>query len=124
MLRRLAAFTLQQSSTRLIRLQLNKTAQINTKISPLIFPLKGSNIRNYSTAPTDYESISDETLEALCEHLESLIDDNSKLSEADVTLASGVLSLVLPDPFGTYVINKQSPNKQIWLSSPRSGPIR
>lgn len=25
---------------------------------------------------------------------------------------------------GTYVINKQSPNKQIWLSSPISGPKR
>jgi frataxin len=25
---------------------------------------------------------------------------------------------------GTYVINKQPPNKQIWLSSPKSGPKR
>ena len=25
---------------------------------------------------------------------------------------------------GTYVINKQPPNKQIWLSSPISGPKR
>lgn len=25
---------------------------------------------------------------------------------------------------GTYVINKQPPNKQIWLSSPVSGPKR
>ena len=25
---------------------------------------------------------------------------------------------------GTYVINKQTPNKQIWLSSPISGPKR
>lgn len=34
-----------------------------------------------------------------------------------------MLSLVLP-PNGTYVINKQPPNKQIWLSSPVSGPDR
>ena len=27
-------------------------------------------------------------------------------------------------PAGTYVINKQPPNKQIWLSSPVSGPKR
>lgn len=27
-------------------------------------------------------------------------------------------------PQGTYVINKQPPNKQIWLSSPISGPKR
>lgn len=25
---------------------------------------------------------------------------------------------------GTYVINKQPPNKQLWLSSPLSGPKR
>ena len=60
----------------------------------------------------------------MCEHFEALIDDNPKLLEADVTLASGVLTLLLPHPFGTYVINKQSPNQQIWLSSPQSGPIR
>lgn len=27
-------------------------------------------------------------------------------------------------PHGTYVINKQPPNQQIWLSSPFSGPAR
>ena len=25
---------------------------------------------------------------------------------------------------GTYVINKQGPNRQIWMSSPVSGPLR
>lgn len=33
------------------------------------------------------------------------------------------MNLVFP-PAGTYVINKQPPNKQIWLSSPISGPKR
>ena len=28
------------------------------------------------------------------------------------------------DPYGTYVLNRQTPNKQIWLSSPKSGPKR
>ena len=36
---------------------------------------------------------------------------------------AGVLSLTFP-PHGTYVLNKQPPNKQIWLSSPVSGPKR
>ncbi|KAK2547811.1 Frataxin-like protein [Acropora cervicornis] len=31
---------------------------------------------------------------------------------------SGVLTVNLGAGRGTYVINKQSPNKQIWLSSP------
>lgn len=26
--------------------------------------------------------------------------------------------------FGTYVINRQTPNRQIWLSSPTTGPKR
>ena len=38
-------------------------------------------------------------------------------------MQAGVLTLVFP-PIGTYVINKQPPNKQIWLSSPISGPKR
>jgi frataxin len=36
---------------------------------------------------------------------------------------SGVLTLSLGGR-GTYVLNKQAPNKQIWSSSPVSGPVR
>lgn len=35
---------------------------------------------------------------------------------------SGVMTLITPN--GTYVINKQPPNQQIWISSPSSGPAR
>ena len=45
-----------------------------------------------------------------------------KLGSLTLNLA-GVLSITLP-PNGTYIINKQPPNKQIWLSSPVSGPKR
>ena len=34
-----------------------------------------------------------------------------------------MLSVTFP-PNGTYILNKQPPNKQIWLSSPTSGPKR
>lgn len=33
------------------------------------------------------------------------------------------MTLTFP-PNGTYVINKQPPNRQIWLSSPITGPKR
>lgn len=33
------------------------------------------------------------------------------------------MTLIVP-PHGTYVINKQPPNHQIWVSSPISGPQR
>lgn len=36
---------------------------------------------------------------------------------------AGVLNITVPG-VGTYVLNKQPPNKQIWLSSPLSGPKR
>ena len=39
------------------------------------------------------------------------------------TVQDGVLTLALGDK-GTYVMNKQAPNKQIWSSSPVSGPVR
>lgn len=35
-----------------------------------------------------------------------------------------MLTISLGEKYGTYVINKQTPNKQIWLSSPLSGPKR
>lgn len=38
-------------------------------------------------------------------------------------MQSGVMTIAVPEK-GTYVLNKQPPNKQIWLSSPLSGPKR
>ena len=43
--------------------------------------------------------------------------------ELDVNMDQGVLKLETPED-GTWVLNKQGPNKQIWWSSPLSGPIR
>lgn len=41
----------------------------------------------------------------------------------DISNAMGVLTLKLGSK-GTYVINKQTPNRQVWWSSPLSGPRR
>ena len=41
----------------------------------------------------------------------------------DVAYSSGVLKIEFQGG-KSYVINKQTPNKQIWLSSPVSGPQR
>lgn len=69
-----------------------------------------------------YQHASDETLETLSENLESILEDRYDKG-ADVRLESGVLTVVV-DPENTYVINKQTPNRQLWLSSPLSGPKR
>lgn len=39
-----------------------------------------------------------------------------------LTLQSGVITFVTNS--GTYVFNKQPPSRQIWLSSPVSGPFQ
>ncbi|VDM36000.1 unnamed protein product [Hydatigera taeniaeformis] len=45
-------------------------------------------------------------------------------SDYDVSYSDGVLTINFGPRHGTYVLNKQTPNKQIWLSSPKSGPKR
>ncbi|KAI5123579.1 hypothetical protein M0805_003397 [Coniferiporia weirii] len=69
-----------------------------------------------------YHQLSDATMDILLESLENLIDSMGH-PEYEVEYSSGVLTLNLADK-GTYVINKQPPNRQIWLSSPFSGPKR
>lgn len=71
---------------------------------------------------SEYHSIADETLEDIQDAVEMALEDEG-VEEFDVTYASGVLTMVLP-PNGTYVLNKQTPNRQIWWSSPKTGPRR
>ncbi|GKT44683.1 frataxin, mitochondrial [Colletotrichum spaethianum] len=68
----------------------------------------------------EYHELSDAHLETIVTQLEELADAREGI---DVEYAAGVLTVTFPDA-GTYVINKQPPNKQIWLSSPISGPKR
>ncbi|KAF5356329.1 hypothetical protein D9756_004255 [Leucocoprinus leucothites] len=78
---------------------------------------------NESDLPMErYHVLSESTLDSLLESLEGILDGIAD-SNYEVEYHSGVLTLRLADS-GTYVINKQPPNKQIWLSSPFSGPKR
>ncbi|XP_043209774.1 frataxin, mitochondrial-like isoform X3 [Amphibalanus amphitrite] len=74
-------------------------------------------------SPATYEAVCEETLESLCSALEELLETAASQPGVDVELSNGVLTVKLGEA-GTYVINKQSPNQQIWLSSPVSGPKR
>lgn len=69
---------------------------------------------------SQYCQIADNYLEDLSDSLEEL---GETYPQIDVELTHGVMSLTVA-PGKTYVINKQPPNKQIWLSSPVSGPKR
>lgn len=55
-------------------------------------------------------------------HIEHMRFVLHELTHVNPTQA-GVLNISVPG-VGTYVLNKQPPNKQIWLSSPISGPKR
>ena len=77
-----------------------------------------------SVCKKDFEKYCDETLDSISEYFEEVAAMDETAQEFDVNLSSGVLTIHLSKAIGTYVINKQAPNKQIWLSSPVSGPKR
>ncbi|XP_047121164.1 frataxin homolog, mitochondrial isoform X1 [Schistocerca piceifrons] len=79
--------------------------------------------RQFSDKGT-FEYVCDETLEAFSDYFEELVEGCGHLKSADVTYSDGVLTVNFGSPYGTYVINRQTPNEQIWLSSPLSGPKR
>ena len=60
-------------------------------------------------------------LETLGEKLETWADESSE-EEVECEYSDGVLTISLGAQRGTYVLNKQAPNKQIWWSSPISDP--
>lgn len=73
-----------------------------------------------------YDKLSNNTLEDLTERFDEIGEqlDDAQSHEFDVTYSSGVLTVKFGPSIGTYVLNKQVPNLQIWLSSPSSGPKR
>jgi frataxin len=63
---------------------------------------------------SQFESRADATLARLEQALEAVGDG------LDIELVGGILTLEL-EAGGIYQINKHSPNREIWLSSPVSG---
>ena len=69
-----------------------------------------------------FHRIANATIEAIQEVVEEVVDDH--VESGDVSYGDGVLTVFLGDDRGTYVLNKQTPNRQLWLSSPVTGPFR
>ena len=70
------------------------------------------------TMPIDeptFERLADETLKYLLATIEAALGEH-----LDIDLEGGILTIRL-DVGGIYVVNKQAPNRQIWLASPASG---
>ncbi|KAL6538248.1 hypothetical protein OROGR_012236 [Orobanche gracilis] len=70
----------------------------------------------------EYQRLANSTIHDLLEKLEEY-GDSVEIDGYDVDYGNEVLTLKLGS-LGTYVINKQTPNRQIWMSSPVSGPSR
>jgi len=70
----------------------------------------------------DYHKVADESLERMNDFLAPLEEDE----EVELEVSMGVLKLRVNSPTGpkSWVINKQTPNRQLWWSSPISGPRR
>jgi len=87
----------------------------------------GARFSSSATTPTTaidentFHHVADDTLARISEAAEELEDAVG--SSFDVVETDGVLTVHMGD-LGTYVINKQTPNRQLWWSSPISGPKR
>lgn len=90
---------------------------------------QGVHIRTFRSVG-HYHNVADETLNSIQDVVEEYLEEHYVSSGAEkeedipeVNYASGVLTMYLP-PHGSWVINKQTPNEQLWWSSPISGPKR
>ena len=74
---------------------------------------------------SEYHAAADDLLEATQAAIEVALEDRLG-SDFDTDYSQGVLTVSLgaAGGGGTYVLNKQTPNQQIWWSSPVSGPKR
>ncbi|KJE91286.1 hypothetical protein CAOG_02445 [Capsaspora owczarzaki ATCC 30864] len=72
----------------------------------------------------EYHRLADSTLHDVRASLEETIDNaGDEVLDYDIIEQSGVMTMAFGSK-GTYVLNKQAPNQQMWLSSPASGPHR
>jgi len=62
-----------------------------------------------------FHAAADETLEAI---LNAVIALEATRDDVESELASGVLTITLEATRQSWVVNKQTPNRQIWFSSP------
>ena len=62
-----------------------------------------------------FETVADKTLNTMLDRIDDILGE-----EFDVDLNGGILNIELEDG-AQYVINKNAPNYELWMSSPISG---
>ncbi|POM76041.1 Frataxin, mitochondrial precursor [Phytophthora palmivora] len=87
-------------------------------------PLQAAHFSDAPAPPTmtehEFMELADETLHDIQSWLDGI---EEMLEESDIMFSVRVLKIDLGE-HGTWVINRQVPNRQIWWSSPISGPRR
>jgi len=63
----------------------------------------------------EFERQAGKVLDRLMQEIE-----DQAMDDLDVDLEGGILTISL-EGGGTYLVNKHAPNREIWLSSPKSG---
>ncbi|KAI5063575.1 hypothetical protein GOP47_0022122 [Adiantum capillus-veneris] len=104
---------------------------VSPRAENLVYRFSTQNHSAEGPLPVDYSSLLDERefhklADELLHHLQERFDELGEecdIDGFDIDYAEGVLTIKLGASC-TYVINKQTPNRQIWLSSPVSGPAR
>lgn len=69
----------------------------------------------------EFASVANHSLEAISD---AVVDAPGAPDDFDADLSQGVLTIHVGAEHGTFVLNTQTPNRQLWLSSPVSGPFR
>ena len=64
---------------------------------------------------SEFDSKAGRVIDRLMQEIEDQAADS-----LEIDLEGGILTVELPNG-GTYLINKHRPNREIWLSSPKSG---
>ena len=92
----------------------------SSMLTPRVLLVRAQSSLRTPLADATFHRLADSLLQRIETAAQSLEDS---IDGADVSYAQGVLSLQL-GPRGTFVLNKQAPTRQIWWSSPVSGPRR
>jgi Frataxin-like domain len=78
--------------------------------------------KRYIQSEREYLTIVTDTLQTIHDTIDSVLDQQSFITDYEISFSQGVLTLKFP-PHGTWVINQQTPNLQIWVSEKYTVPV-
>ena len=74
--------------------------------------------KRYIQSEREYITIVTNTLQTMHDTIDNVLDQQTFITDYEISFSQGVLTLKFP-PHGTWVINQQTPNLQIWVRGNR-----